>query len=813
MNELPQSAEIVVIGGGAMGASTLYHLTELGVDSPVLLERDQLTSGTSWHSAAQVRALRSSENLTRLIQYSANLYRRLEAETGQATGWNQTGSLSIATSRDRLTHIKRQTSLARLFGIEADVVGAREAGELWPLMRTDDILGAVWSPSDGRVNPSDLCAALTRGARSRGAQVFEHTPVHGFDMRNGRIAAVHTARGRIECEKVVVCAGLWSRAVALLAGACAPLHACEHFYLLTQPIDGIAGHLPTLGDHDAHLYLRDDVGGLLVGCFEPNPRPIGIEALPENFSFDLLAEDWEHFVPMLVNAMHRIPALEHARTRMLLNGPESFTPDGGFLLGESPDVPGMYFGCGMNSMGLASSGGAGWALASWIVEGRAAFDLSAVDIRRFSPLQNNLAYLRSRAAEVLSLHYAIHFPGREFQSGRGLRRSALHDRLAAAGAVFASAAGWERPAWFRTGDPVDETLTFARPGWEARVAAEHHAARRGVVLFDQSSFGKILVRGPDAEATLQRLCANDVAVLPGRCVYTAMLNPRGGIETDLTVLRVQRDEYLLVTGTAQTTRDMHWIRRHIEGAERTTVSDVTSAWAVLGVAGPRSRELLSAVTMADLSNEAFPYFTWQHIDIGEAMVRAVRISYSGELGWELQVPTELAATAYDTLIAAGSKFDLRLGGTMALTSLRIERGYRAWGHDLTPDDSPHEAGVGFATKPGKTARFIGQDAIDEGVQNSLHRRLCFFTANDPSMRAQGGEPVVCDGNYVGQVTSAAFGHSVGRTVAMGYIPSADVTVEAQLAQGRFEIEVACERFPVSASLEPPYDPGGKRARA
>lgn len=795
-----------------MGSSTLYHLAECGVEQPVLLERDQLTCGTSWHSAAQVRALRSTENLTRLIQYSASLYERLEAETGQSTGWNETGSLSIATNADRLVHIKRQASLAHLFGVKAEIINAREAGELWPLMRTEDIVGAAWSPNDGRVNPSDLCAALVKGARAKGALVFEHAPVTGFRFCNGRVAAVETPMGVIACDKAVVCAGLWSRAVALLAGAHAPVHACEHFYLLTQPIAGVMGHLPTLGDHDAHLYLRDDVGGLLVGSFEPNAKPIGLDALPEGFSFDLLAEDWDHFEPMLVNAMHRVPALEHAETRMLLNGPESFTPDGGFLLGESPDVPGLYFGCGMNSMGLASSGGAGWALASWLVEGRPAFDLSTVDIRRFSPLQNNLAYLRARSAEVLSLHYAIDYPGREYGSGRDLRRSPVHERLQAAGAVYGERGGWERPSWYRTAEPVDETLVFGSPGWEVRVTEEHLAARKGLVLFDQTSFGKISVSGPDAEAVLQRICANDVDVAPGRCVYTALLNERGGIESDLTLLRLTWSAYLLITGTTQVTRDLAWLRSHITVQDRVILDEVTSAWAIFGIAGPASRMLLEKVSGVSFSNESFPYFTWQQVEVGQATVRAVRISYSGELGWELQVPTELALGVFDSLISFGTPMGLRLAGTMAMTSLRVERGFRAWGSDLTPDDSPYEAGIGFAVSSQKRAPFIGQEALAESRIRGQHRRLCFFTLENADVRAQGGEPIVCNGDYVGQVSSAAFGATVGRSVAMGYIRSHDRLIANVVGDGVFELEIGCARYSVRASLQPPFDPSGRRVR-
>ena len=478
-NIFPTNASVVVIGGGVMGCSTAYHLAKAGCRDVVLLERKQLTSGTSWHSAAQVRALRSSENLTRMIQYSTKLYQSLEEETGQSTGWLQTGSLSLATNKERFIHIKRQASLARLFGIEVNVVSPEEAGRLWPLIRTDDLVGAVWSPEDGRVNPSDLCAALTKAARANGAHIVEDAPVTGFTVENRQVTGVETPHGTIACETVALCAGLWSHSVAALAGVSAPLHACEHFYLLTQPLEEVEGHLPTLGDHDAHLYLRDDVGGLLVGSFEPNARAIGLNQLPKDFAFDLLAEDWDHFEPMLKNGIHRVPALEQAEARMLLNGPESFTPDGRFLLGESPELRGFFLGCGMNSAGMASSGGAGRWLAEWIISGEPTLDLWPVDIRRFAPFHNNMRMLRERAPEVLSMHYVTEAPHREFRSARDVRHGPLHERQKMKGAYFSQRMGWERPSFFATdGVAVNISPTFSRPDFEHYVAAEHAAAEQ-----------------------------------------------------------------------------------------------------------------------------------------------------------------------------------------------------------------------------------------------------------------------------------------------------------------------------------------------
>lgn len=809
----PDSARVVVIGGGVMGCSTAYHLAKAGCRDVVLLERKQLTSGTSWHSAAQVRALRSSENLTRMIQYSAELYSSLEAETGQSTGWLQTGSLSLATNEERFTHIKRQASLARLFGVEAEVVSPKEAGRLWPMIRTDDLVGAVWSPEDGRVNPSDLCAALSKGARANGATVVEDTPVTGFTVRNGRVTGVETERGSIACEAVALCAGLWSHSVAALAGVAAPLHACEHFYLLTQPMEEVTGHLPTLGDHDAHLYLRDDVGGLLVGSFEPNARAIGLDKLPKDFAFDLLGEDWDHFEPMLMNGIHRIPALENAKARMLLNGPESFTPDGRFLLGESPELRGFYLGCGMNSAGMASSGGAGRWLAEWILAGEPTLDLWPVDIRRFAPFHNKMKLLRARAPEVLATHYVTEAPHREFETARNIWLGPLYDEQAKRGAYFGERMGWERPSFFNAGGaPLDMTPRFGRPDFFDLVAAEHKAARETVALFDQTSYGKLRVYGKDAEALLQRLCANDVAVPPGRVVYTGMLNARGGYESDCTVFRHAEDDFLIVTGAAQPVRDANWIRRNMADGEDVHLSDMTGAHAVLALAGPKSRDLLSAVFGEDFYDDSFPYMTWKEIESGGYLIRAARLSYAGELGWELYVPTRFAHGEYVHISREGAAFGLRDAGTIAMTGLRLEKAYRAWGHELTPETTPLEAGLGFAAKIDSETPFIGQDALKRQRDEGLHKRLVVFTLDDSRALAIGGEPIVWGGKYVGQLSSAAYGHTVGRTVGLGMVSAEDASVDDMVAAGGFEIEIAAERFAATASFGAPFDPKGLHLR-
>ena len=578
--DLPGRASVVVIGGGVMGCSTLYHLAKAGISDAVLIERNKLTSGTTWHSAAQVRALRSTRNLTDLIRYSVSLYQGLEEETGQATGWINNGSLSIATSEDRLTHVRRQEGLAHLFGVRATSVSAGEAKERWPLMNADDVLGAVWSPDDGRVSPSDLCAALIKGARSRGAKVFEDTGVVGIVTEDGRVTAVETTRGMIRCDAIALCTGLWSRAAAAMAGVTVPVWPCEHFYLLTKAVEGISGTVPTLSDHDRHLYIRDDSGGLLVGCFEPLGKPIDPEVLGEDFAFQLLPEDWDHFEPMMINALHRLPVLETAEVRMLLNGPESFTPDGSFLLGEAAETRGLYLGCGMNSVGVATGGGAGMALASCIAKGHMPFDLHEADPARFADCFNSVEALTARVPEVLGKHYEITYPGRQWASARHLRPTPLHDLWVEAGAQFGQFYGWERPLYFSSPDAA--VLSFGRPDWFDQVGREVAAAHEQAAIFDLSTFGKIEVQGPDACAFLDRVCANNMNRAPGRAIYTSMLNERGGMESDLTAIRIAEDHYRLFVGTAAIRRDLGWLARHSEGM-RVTLRDSTEDFAVIGL--------------------------------------------------------------------------------------------------------------------------------------------------------------------------------------------------------------------------------------
>jgi heterotetrameric sarcosine oxidase gamma subunit len=811
---LPSQAHVVIVGGGIVGASVAYHLTKLGWRDVVLLEQERLSGGTTWHAAGLVGQLRSSSNLTQLIRDSVDLYGRLEAETGQATGWKRCGSISVARTAERMVQLRRNASVARSYGIDAEEISPKQAGERYPLMRTDDLIGAVWIPGDGKANPADITQALARGARAGGAQIHEGVKVTGVRLERGRVAGVHTLRGDITTEVLVNCAGMWARELGRMSGVTIPLHACEHMYMVTNPIDGVTPDLPVMRDGDGHIYFKEEVAGLLMGGFDPWAKPWGMDGIPEGFSFGTLPEDWGKFEILMRHAIERVPALETAPVRLLMNGPESFTPDNYFILGEAPEVRRYYVGAGFCSGGIAAAGGAGRALAEWVVEDRPSMDLWQADIRRFAPFHANLEFLRERASEIVGVHYFVAFPNRELETGRGLRRSPLHDCLQARGASFGNKMGWERPNWFAPHGVKPETIySFGRQNWFPHAAAEHQACREAVARFDQTSFSKFLLQGPDAESVLQRLCANDVAVPPGRIVYTAMLNERGGFESDLTVTRLGADAFLVVTGAAQTTRDAHWIRCHTPEEARATLTDVGSAYAVIGVMGPRSRALLSRLTDADLSNAAFPFATSREIGIGRALVRASRITYVGELGWELYVPVEFAASVYDALGEAGGDLGLVDAGYYAIESLRLEKGYRAWGRELTQDDTPLEAGLGWAVRFDKGADFLGRQALLERRGWPLARRLVSLVLEDPDLVPWGDEPVWCDGRLAGSITSAAFGHTLGRGVALGWIRRAQGVDAGWIDGARVEIEIAGQRCAARASLRAPYDPYGLRAKS
>jgi len=813
VSPLPSHARVVVIGAGIAGCSVAYHLTKLGWRDVVLLERRDISCGTTWHAAGLVGQLRATANLTLLAKYGADLYERLEAETGQATGFRRPGSIGLARTAERMHELKRLASRARCFGVDVEVITPAEAGRRWPLIRTDDVVGALWLPRDGRTNPIDTTLALARGARQRGATILENTAVTGLRLRGGAIAGVSTTAGDIACEAVVNCGGIWARELGALAGAAVPLHASEHFYIVTEPIPGVSPDLPVLRDPDGFIYVREEVGGLLMGGFEPMAKPWGMTGIPADFAFSLLPEDWDHFQVLMEQAIHRIPAIEAAPVRRHVNGPESFTPDGRYLLGETPECRGFYVAAGFNSIGIASGAGAGKALAEWIVGGEPSMDLWDVDIRRVAPFQTNPRYLYDRTVEMVGKAYAMHWPFDQPATSRGVRASVLHDRLAARGACFGVVMGWERANWYATpGMAPAYRYSYGRQNWFECSAEEHRAVREAVGLFDQSSFAKLRLEGPDAAGVLQRLCANDVAVPVGRVVYTQMLNQRAGIECDLTVTRIADDTYFIVTGAAVATHDTDWIRRHL-GDARVVLTDVTSGSAVLGVMGPRSRALLARLTDADLSNGAFPFLASREIWLGAARVRACRITYVGELGWELYVPTELASGVYDALVAAGADLGLRHAGYHAMDSLRIEKAYRSWGHDLGSEDTPLEAGLGFAVRLDKRVPFLGRDALMAQREKPLRRRLVIFTLEDPAPLLYHDEPIWRDGVLVGRITSGAYGHTVGRAIGLGYVAHPDGVTDGFVESGRWELEIACERQRARAQLSPPYDPKSLRVRS
>ncbi len=813
-DKLPGAARVVIVGGGVIGCSVAYHLTLAGWTDVVLLERKSLTSGTTWHAAGLIGQLRATLNMTRLAQYTAEVLRSLEDETGQATGYKQNGALLVAANDERFTELKRNASMGRCFGLDVQVLSPREALDVWPLLNADDLVGGVFIPAEGQTNPVDTTRAYAKGARKRGARIFENTRVTGIRRNAGRVAGVTTEDGDIDAEFVVNCGGMWGREIGRMAGVNVPLHAAEHFYIMTEAIDGLSPDTPSLREQDAGVYVKEDAGKLLVGAFEKEAKPWGMDGISEDFEFDQLPDDWDHFEPILESALHRIPILAETGVRTFFCGPESFTPDDRYLLGEAPELRNFYVACGFNSVGIGSSGGAGRMLAEWIVNGHPGMDLWEVDLRRMQPFQGNPRYLRDRVTEGLGLLYDMHWPFRQFVTGRGIRKSPLHDRLAARRACFGETAGWERPNWYAPeGVEPAYKYSWGRQNWFDYSAEEHRTVRERVGLIDQSSFGKILVSGADAESVLNLVCANDIAVPPGRVVYTQWLNDRGGIEADVTVTRLAEDRFLVVTGVESQVRDVDWLRRHVPGTSRATVTDVTSAYAVLGVMGPRARDLLSRVTGADLGNDAFPFASSREIDIAYATARATRITYVGELGWELYVPAEFAAGICDELMAHGGDFGLRPVGFHAVNSLRMEKGYRHWGHDISDEDTPQEAGLGFAVALGKNAGFIGREAVLRQKEEGVKKRLVQFALEDPEPLLYHYEPIHRDGEIVGYLTSGMFGHTVGAAIGMGYVGREAGVTREWIETGRYEIEVAGKAWPARASLRPFYDPGRERVLA
>jgi len=808
---LPAEAKVVIVGGGVIGTSVAYHLTKLGWKDVVLLEQGQLGGGTSWHAAGLVGRLRTSNSMTRINKYTVELYSQLERETGHSVGWKQVGSLIVAKSEDRMIQLRRTMAMAELFGVEAHLISPEAAFEKWPLLRVDDVLGAAWLPHDGKVIPKEVPVALARGASSRGAGIFENIRVLGIESKDGRVTAVLTDQGGVKAEYVVLCGGMWTRELGLSCGVTIPLYPVEHHYVVTEPIAGAFDELPVGRDPDLCIYFRGEGEGVMLGAFQESSKPWMVDKVPEKFSFQLLEPDWEKFSVPLANGKHRIPALAHCKFAKFVNGPESFTPDNNFIMGEAPEMRHLFVAAGFNSVGIASAGGAGKYLAEWMLAGEPTLDLWSVDIRRFAPWTNNRTFLRERVTEVLGLHYQMAWPNREMESGRNLRQTPLHDRLARRGACFGSKNGWERPNWFaiRGVKPVVE-YSFGRQNWFDCHAREHRACRESVAIFDQTGFSKYLFKGQDALKVLQRLCGADMDVRPGKAVYTGMFNARGAFESDITVIRLGRDEFYLISGTSQTMRDLDWIRRNLRAGEQAVLTDVTEAHSVIGVMGPNSRALLGRVSDTDLSNQAFPFGTAQVMAIGMATVRAVRITYVGELGWELHVPVSQAVLVYESLMKAGKVFGAVNAGHYAINSLRLEKAYRAWGADISPDDTALEAGLGFAIGWKKSDPFLGKDALMEQRQAGLKRQLVAFVLQDPGPMLWGSEPIYRNGEAVGYTTSGSYGHTLGAAVGMGYVKCQDGVTPEFIRDGRYEINVSGRRFPAAPHLKAPYDPERKK---
>ena len=815
---LPTRADVVIVGGGIVGCSIAYHLTKIGIKNVVVLERQQLTSGTTWHAAGLVGQLRASRNLTELAKYTTGLFEDLERETGQATGFKQNGSISIALTDGRLEELLRGASMAKNFGLDVQVISTAEIAERLPHYNMDNVKGGVFLPKDGQVNPIDVTQALAAGARSRGGKIFENVKVTRILTKNGQSIGVETTAGTIAADKVVLATGMWSRHLGQSVGVSIPLHACEHFYIVSEPISTLPRNMPVVRVADECTYYKEDAGKLMVGAFEPKAKPWGGGGIDDDHAFVTLPEDMDHFEPILASAINRVPLLETAGIQLFFNGPESFTPDNRYYLGEAPEVRNLYVATGFNSIGIQSSGGAGLVLAEWIKNGHPPMDVNGMDIRRIHPFQSNSNYIRERVSETLGLLYAMHWPYRQAETSRGVRRSPFYQYTKQLGAVFGEVNGWERPNWYaRDGVQPAYEYSYGRQNWFNCAQYEADALKNDVVFFDQSSFAKFSVGGRDACATLNRISANNVDVEPGRIVYTQWLNERGGIEADLTVTRLAEDRFLVVTGAVPQTRDMAWLMRNTQADSHVVATDITSGLPMLSIMGPKSRALLEKLSGADLSNAAFPFGISREIEIGFAKVRASRITYVGELGWELYIPAEFAAHVFEVLIEVGKAFNLTPAGMHSMNNARMEKGYRHWGHDISDEETPLEAGLGFAVAWEKSGGFIGKAVLEKQRQTKVvPKRMVCIGLNDTSDKVPmmyHEEPIFRNGELVGSTTSGAFGHRVNRSLALGYVKNKDGVSREWLEQGRWEVEIAWKRHSAQVQFESFYDPRSQKVKA
>ena len=808
---LPAQAQIIVIGGGIIGCSTAYHLARDHKADVLLLEQGKITSGSTWHAAGLVGQLRSSASITKVLKYSVDLYKGLAAETGLDTGWKMTGCLRLATTPDRWTEFKRLATTAKSFGMEMDLIGPDEVKRMWPLMDVSDLIGASWLPTDGQASPSDITQSLAKGARMHGARIEEGVTVTGFHMEGRRITHVETTQGLIACEKVVNCGGMWARQIGAMAGVAVPLHPVKHQYIVTEKIPGLALDAATLRDPDRRTYFKEEVGGLVMGGYEPNPQGWVIGDIPENWEFRLFDDDYDHFGQHLEQAIARVPALANVGVKQMINGAESFTPDGNFILGPAPECANMYVGAGFNAFGIASGGGAGWVLADWVMNGEAPLDLWAVDIRRFSDLHRDRDWVAERTLEAYGKHYTVAFPHEEYTSGRPHIVSPLYDRLKAAGGVFGSKLGWGRPNWFApAGVEPKDIYSMGRQNWFDAVGEEHAHVRAHAGVFDQSSFAKYELSGPKAAEALEAICANRVARDIGRLTYTQLLNSRGGIECDLTVARLAEDRFYIVTGTGFRAHDFGWIADHLPG-EGVTFRDMTEDWGTLSLMGPKARDILARVTTDDVSNAALPFGSAREIIIAGIPTRALRVTYVGELGWELHVPIAALGSVYDALMDADPQ--LKPVGYRALESLRLEKGYRAWSSDITPNDTPFEAGLGWAVKLKSGIPFLGRAALEALQGKPLSKRLVGFTVTAPDAVLVGRETILRDGAAVGYLTSGGYGYTIGKSIGYGYVRNETGVTEDWLNQGRYSLVIAGEKTPAELELAPLFDPDGSRIRA
>ncbi len=812
---LPEKARVVIIGGGVVGCSVAYHLTKLGWRDVVLLERKQLTSGTTWHAAGLIAQLRATANMTRLAKYSQELYGALEEETGVATGFKRVGSISVALTEERKEELYRSAAMARAFGVEVEEISPDEVKARYEHLNIDGVTGGVYLPKDGQGDPANIALALAKGARQRGAVVKERICVTGVAKEGRKVTGVDWAsddgkeQGHIACEHVVNCAGMWGHEVGRMAGVNVPLHACEHFYIVSEPIKGLT-QMPVLRVPDECAYYKEDAGKIMLGAFEPTAKPWAMEGIPKEFEFDQLPEDFDHFEPILAAAVKRMPMLAEAGIHTFFNGPESFTPDDAYHLGLAPEMDNVWVAAGFNSIGIQSAGGAGMALAQWMEDGEKPFDLGDVDISRMQPFQGNKTYLYERSKETLGLLYADHFPYRQKATARGVRRTPFHHHLAERGAVFGELAGWERANWFaEDGQEREYRYSWKRQNWFGNAAREHRAVRETVGMYDMSSFGKIRVEGPDAEAFLNHIGGGDYSVANGKIVYTQFLNPRGGIEADVTVTRLSETAYLVVTPAATRLADQTWMARH-KGDFNVVITDVTAGEGVLAVMGPNARALMEKVSPNDFSNAINPFGTAQEIELGMGMARAHRVSYVGELGWEIYVSSDMAGHAFETLWAAGQEMGLKLCGMHMMDSCRIEKGFRHFGHDITCEDHVVDAGLGFAVKTDK-ADFIGKAAVLARKESGPRARMVQFLLEDSEPLLYHNEPILRDGEIVGHLSSGNYGHTLGAAVGMGYVPCAGESAAEVLASS-YEIDVMGTRVKARASLRPLYDPKAERVK-